>query len=152
MGMQQYLLLAAIGACATLTGGCREAGSAPLDGPALVARGQYLVDQVAMCADCHAPRGADGAFDRKNWLMGSPLAFAPTVPMPAWAEVAPPLAGGYPGWTEAELVKFLVDGKNPKTGVHPRPPMPEFRFEPADAGAGAAYLHSLPRPGMDAAP
>ena len=55
----------------------------------LVARGRYLADNVVGCADCHSPRNERGEFFKGQWLMGSPLAFAPTIPMPAWAPVAP---------------------------------------------------------------
>jgi mono/diheme cytochrome c family protein len=49
----------------------------------LIARGRYLVDNVVGCADCHSPRNERGEFIKEKWLMGSPLAFALTVPMPA---------------------------------------------------------------------
>ena len=78
-----------------------------------VARGKYLVEQVAMCADCHSPRGPKGEFIRERWLQGAPLDFKNTIPMPRWAEVAPPLAG-LPGWSEAEIVTLLTTGKDQK--------------------------------------
>jgi len=109
----------------------------------LVARGRYLADNVAGCADCHSPRNERGEFIKGQWLMGAPLAFAPTVPMPAWAAVAPPIAG-LPAMTEAQAIAFLQTGIRPD-GSRPRPPMPEFRFNEADATAVVAYLKSLGR-------
>jgi len=106
-----------------------------------VARGKYLVEQVAMCIDCHSPRNERGEFIRERWLQGAPLDFKNTVPMPKWAEAAPPLAG-IPGWTEAQLVTLLTTGKDQK-GELPDPPMPQYRMTRDDATAVAAYLASL---------
>jgi mono/diheme cytochrome c family protein len=94
-----------------------------------------------MCADCHTPRTPKGEFDTSRWLAGADLSFAPIRPMP-WAGNAPRLAG-MPGWTEAEIVRFLTTGINLK-GAQPKPPMPPYRFSKADAEAVAAYLKSLP--------
>jgi mono/diheme cytochrome c family protein len=113
--------------------------------PAQVARGKYLVEQVAMCIDCHSPRDQKGEFIREKWLQGSALDFKNTVPMPKWAEVAPPIAG-LPGWTAENGVTFLVTGKDPK-GEMPDPPMPQYRMSKEDATAVVAYLKSLPPPG-----
>lgn len=106
-----------------------------------IAHGQYLVEHVGMCGDCHTPRNAKGEMDTSRWLAGADLAFAPIRPMP-WANSAPRLAG-MPGWTEAEIVRFLATGVNLK-GAQPKPPMPPYRFSRADAEAVAAYLKSLP--------
>jgi hypothetical protein len=54
---------------------------------------------------------------------------------------APPIAG-LPSMTEAQGVVFLTTGKRPD-GSSPRPPMPEFRLNTADASAVVAYLKSL---------
>lgn len=113
----------------------------PDDRAALVDRGEYLVKSIGLCADCHAPRNERGEFVKAQWLMGAPLPFAPTVPMPAWANVAPTIAG-LPTMTEAQAATFLQTGVRPD-GTRPRPPMPEFRLSEADARAMAAYLKSL---------
>lgn len=107
---------------------------------ALVTRGRYLVEKVGMCADCHSPRNEKGGFIHERWLSGSPLGFAPTVPMP-WIPFAPPIAG-LPTMTDAQAISFLQDGKRPN-GSTPLPPMPEFRFNAEDARAVTAYLKSL---------
>ena len=106
-----------------------------------VARGKYIVEQVAMCADCHSPRNERGEFIKERWLQGAPLDFKNIVPMPKWAEVAPPFAG-IPGWTEAQIVTLLTTGKDQK-GEPPDPPMPPYRMTRDDATAVAAYLASL---------
>jgi len=53
-----------------------------------VARGEYLVRGIGLCADCRSHRKADGEYDENIWLLGAALPFKPTVEMPAWAEVA----------------------------------------------------------------
>lgn len=106
-----------------------------------IQRGRYLVEQVAMCADCHSPRGEKGLFIVGKEYTGSPLGFAPTVPMPAWADTAP-LIAGLPNYMTEQAVKFLMTGERP-TGVPVRPPMPEYRMSKADAEAVVAYLKSV---------
>lgn len=103
-------------------------------------RGRYLVEHIGLCADCHSPRNEKGEFVREQWLKGAALPFQPMVPMP-WAQAAPPLAG-LPSMTTEQAVTFMQTGKRPD-GTTPRPPMPEFRFNEADANAVVAYLKSL---------
>ncbi len=110
-----------------------------------LARGKYLVDNIGMCADCHSPRNEKGEFDQARQLQGSPLGFAPTVPMPVWANAAPAIAG-LPSLNEADAVKFLETGTLPG-GRQPRPPMPTYRLSHEDAAAVVAYLKTLgPKP------
>jgi len=118
----------------------QENGSAP---DTRLARGRYIVEKVGLCADCHSPRNERGEFVMARWLQGAPLAFAPTVPMPAWAAAAPAIAG-LPSMSEAQAAEFLQHGTRPD-GSQPRPPMPEFRLSADDAAAVAAYLKSLAR-------
>ncbi|WP_415909415.1 c-type cytochrome [Oleiharenicola sp. Vm1] len=108
---------------------------------AVVARGRYLVENVAGCGDCHSPRDPRGQIPAGQHLMGTPLPFAPTVPMPAWAAQAPQIAG-LPGYTDAQAVTLFTQGTKPD-GSMPRPPMPQFRFTAEDARAVVAYLRSL---------
>ena len=39
---------------------------------AQITRGQYLVERVGMCADCHTPHTEKGELDRNAWLRGHP--------------------------------------------------------------------------------
>lgn len=108
---------------------------------ATVARGKYLVENVAICADCHSPRDAKGEFTKGEWLQGAPLGFKPVVPMPVWADTAPHIAG-LPGWEKDAAIKFLMTGVA-YNGLPARPPMPRYRFNLQDAQAIVAYLKSL---------
>lgn len=112
-------------------------------GAGLIKRGEYLVNNVGMCGDCHTPRGERGALVMEKHLQGAPLGFAPSVPMPVWADYALPIAGLPGGWGEADMVKYLTEGVRPGGLPPTRPPMPEFRLNEADAKAVAAYIRSL---------
>jgi len=120
--------------------------SARTHDPALVRRGDYLVNQVGLCTDCHSPRDEHGAFLKGKHLLGAQIPFAPTVPMPAWAVAAPPIAGLPAGWTEDAATHFLMTGERPFNMPPVRPPMPPFRLSQDDAQAVVAYLQSLAAP------
>ncbi|MFT3829999.1 MAG: cytochrome c [Opitutaceae bacterium] len=115
------------------------AEKAPLPGE-LLAEGRRLVENVGLCSDCHTARLPTGEFDRSRWLQGSPLPFEPTIEMP-WSSVAPGIAG-LRNYTDAEAVAFLTTGVRAAGPL--RPPMPQFRFNEAEARAIVAYLRSLP--------
>jgi mono/diheme cytochrome c family protein len=104
-----------------------------------VARGKYIVNDVAMCPTCHSP--ASVGSEESRVLAGGPVPFRPTVPTDDWAETAPRLAGSPPG-TNEEIVRLLMTGIS-RTGRRPRPPMPQFRMTRADAQSVVAYLRSL---------
>ena len=108
---------------------------------AAIARGEYLVNRVAGCNDCHSPLTPTGQPVAGRELTGSPLPFTPSVPMP-WAPVAPPIRGLPPGWTQVQLAGFLQNGVRPN-GSHALPPMPAYRLTAADARAVSAYIGSL---------
>jgi mono/diheme cytochrome c family protein len=108
-----------------------------------IERGRYLVEQVSMCGDCHTPMTPKGEPDRTKWMMGSALFFQAKMPVPDWAEEAPSLAG-LAGYTDAQVIGILRTGL--KDGKPLRPPMPQFRFSPADAEAIVAYLRNLKPP------
>ena len=119
--------------------------SAPPDDKAkLIARGRYLVVDAGTCQDCHTPRDQQGKFIEEKWLQGSELFVKPAVPIPGWTSISPGIAG-LPNWTDEQAVKFLTTGVAPD-GSGANPPMPEYRFNVADAKAIVAYLRSL-KPG-----
>jgi mono/diheme cytochrome c family protein len=111
-------------------------------GSSLVERGKYIVENVAMCEQCHTRRDENGNPERARWLMGGPTQLRASYPSPNWAIIEPKIGGGPPG-TEADFIKLLTTGIA-RTGVPPKPPMPPFRMTRADAEAVLAYLKSLP--------
>lgn len=111
-----------------------------------VARGQYIVNGVAMCGMCHTPRNDAGEIDRGRWLDGAALWLLPAHPDAGWPLKAPRIAGS-PAASDEEIVRLLTTGIW-KSGTYLRPPMPQFRMSKEDAEAVVAYLRSLtPRAG-----
>lgn len=130
---------------AAIMAACQQ--SVPEAAPAaaeLVARGEYLVTSIGGCNDCHTPMTPDGP-DMSQSLQGGELIFGPLIDMP-WAPYAPQLAGGLPNYTDAEFAALLQTGLRPD-GSMPRPPMPPFRMNAADAEAIVAYIRTLPPAG-----
>jgi len=125
--------------------GRAAAPAAPQDGAASssdpVARGQYIVNGVAVCWRCHTPQDEDGEPDQQRWLLGGPVPFEPARQIDGWAQVAPRLAGLPPG-SDEEFIRLMMTGIS-RTGSPPRRPMPQFRMSRADAEAVLAYLKSL---------
>jgi mono/diheme cytochrome c family protein len=117
-------------------------GLAAADGNTVLARGAYLVDDVAKCGTCHTPRDDQDKPDARRALSGGPVPYRPVREAGEWADVAPRLAGLPPG-NDDEIVRLLMTGIS-RTGRPPRPPMPQFRLTRSDAEAVLAYLKSLP--------
>jgi len=106
-----------------------------------IARGKYIVEDVAMCGTCHTPRLANGQMDRSRWLLGGPVPYLPAWSDSNWPQLEPRLAGNPPA-TNEQMITLLttavwIDGKPL------RDPMPKFHMTRADAEAVVAYLRSL---------
>jgi mono/diheme cytochrome c family protein len=105
-------------------------------------QGKYIVDHVAMCAECHTPRDPGGRLRRADYLKGAPVPVkAPPYPQMKWALKAPAIAG-LPGYSAEQAIRLLMEGIT-ADGRTPDPPMPRFRFTRSDAEAVVAYLKSL---------
>ena len=80
-----------------------------------VTRGEYLVQEVAKCGDCHGPK----------------------------PKVGPALTRQlFQRWKAEDLKKFLETGLRPGGGTA-RHPMPAYKLRPDDAEAMTQYLKSL---------
>jgi mono/diheme cytochrome c family protein len=108
-----------------------------------IERGKYLVENVAMCVECHTPRDSQGALRTDAWLAGAPIWIRPVAPIQNWADHAPSLAG-WPSFTEEQGERVLEKGTGPE-GEELRPPMHIYHMKHEDAKAIIAYLKSLPR-------
>jgi mono/diheme cytochrome c family protein len=106
-----------------------------------VARGKYIVEDVAMCGTCHTPRFANGELDRGRWLAGAPVPYLPAQPAVNWPIQAPRIAGRPPA-TDAQMITLLTTAVW-TNGQELRDPMPKFHLTRADAEAVLAYLKSL---------
>jgi mono/diheme cytochrome c family protein len=138
---------AAVSACAALvilsgsTLAQQKESRANIEATGDVARGKYLVENVAMCGQCHTPRNGNGELDQSRKLQGSSVFLQPPYPDPNWPINAPRI-GGNPPASDADMIKLLTTGiwTNGKTL---RFPMMPFRMNEADAKAVVAYLKSL---------
>lgn len=108
----------------------------------LVARGEYIVRNVASCGGCHAADQRDpdgplsGGAEFKDWRLGTIRA----------ANLTADSATGLGTWTDAEIVRALRNGER-KDGRLLAPVMPyEWLHEMSDvdALAVARYLKTLP--------
>lgn len=141
----RMMVLSALAALAL--GACAQQET-QLTGAALVERGDYLVNGVVLCGDCHTPRLENMALDETRPLQGSTL--PPSGPPEVFATIAPPIAGRPVNYTEEQFISFLQTGVRPD-GSHPRAPMPPYRLNDADARAVAAYIGTLQSAGAEEA-
>ena len=106
-------------------------------------RGRYLVNAVAHCADCHAPRNPLGAVDRGRLMSGTRERLEGyEVP-----NITPDVETGIGGWSVQDLAALLA-GRGMRA-MHVGGPMREVvsntaRLTEADRLAMATYLKSLP--------
>ncbi|MFG6138706.1 c-type cytochrome [Halomonas sp. B23F22_10] len=109
----------------------------------VLARGRYLVDNLAHCGTCHTPRNVFMAPEEDEYLAGAPLGgwYAPNITADE--------TNGIGGWRDQELVDYLKNGHVTGKGVAAGP-MAEavensFRFlDDDDLHAMADYLKSVP--------
>ena len=107
-----------------------------------VERGRYLVENVAMCEECHTPRDSGGNLDESRRLQGAPIWITPVHRTTNWAMNAPSLAG-FEQFTEEQGEQILEQGVGPN-GLPIQPPMHIYHMNHADAQAIISYLRSLP--------
>jgi mono/diheme cytochrome c family protein len=134
-----FAALAVLTLCAAMHAQQSKKGSAAPSTD--VARGKYLVEDVAMCVQCHTPRNGDGTLDRTRLLQGAPVIWAPANGDPNWPLTAPRI-GGNPPASDADMIKLLTTGIW-ITGQPLRLPMMPFRMSEADARAVIDYLKSV---------
>lgn len=110
-----------------------------------VARGKYLVEEVAKCQDCHTPKMDNGNYIKSMWMKGATLNLTPAAPVAGWHSQAPDVSGGsaiFKRWGEDGMIAFLTTGKTPR-GTAAGAPMPAYTLKREDAEAIVAFLKSL---------
>jgi hypothetical protein len=118
-----------------------QKNAAPAAPQSSVDRGRYLVEDVAMCEECHTPRDANGNLDESRRLQGAQIWIMPVHANPNWAMNAPALAG-FGGYSDDQGAAVLEKGEGPN-GETIRQPMHIYHMNHADAQAIIAYLRSL---------
>lgn len=105
-------------------------------------RGQYLVEALGHCAECHTPRNALGGLDRSRWLAGAPN--------PDGKGRIPNLTpgGGLADWSVDDIAYYLESGFTPEfdTAGSSMVEVVEnlAQATPEDRIAIARYLKALP--------
>jgi hypothetical protein len=110
-----------------------------------VARGKYLVEEVAKCQDCHTPKMDNGNYIKSQWMKGATMSVTPALPIAGWHSATPdvtPAGALWKRWGEDGMVAFLETGKTPRGGAA-SPPMPTYLLKHEDAVAVVAFLKSL---------
>jgi mono/diheme cytochrome c family protein len=114
-----------------------------------VERGNYLVNSIMACGNCHSPRDTEGKLIADRALSGG-LAFN-TPPFIATApNITPDKETGIGGWSDAEIKRALIEGARPGHGRLAGVPlaaiMPANFYKallPEDLDAVVAYLRSV---------
>ncbi|MET0171297.1 MAG: cytochrome c [Agrobacterium vaccinii] len=112
---------------------------------ATVLRGQYLVEGLGHCGECHTPRDALGGFLKGQWLAGGPN--------PEGEGKIPdirPESATIGSWTQADIASYLETGFTPDFdsagGSMVKVQQNMARIPAEDRNAIAAYLKALPSP------
>jgi mono/diheme cytochrome c family protein len=104
------------------------------------ARGRYLVEGLAHCAECHTPRDATGGLDLARWMQGAPN--------PSGTGRIPALTPDELSWSAGEIAAYLNDGFAPDFDVAAGQMADVVRnmanLTPEDRQAIAAYVKALP--------
>jgi mono/diheme cytochrome c family protein len=119
-------------------------GPAPARGPT-PQYGQYLANHVALCADCHTPRGGLQAKPQKDKLFAGDA--TPPDGFPANpANLTPDEETGIGKWSEADFLRTIHTGKDPEGHELNRfMPYEQFRrMADDDLRAIYRYLRAVP--------
>lgn len=104
------------------------------------ARGRYLAEALAHCAECHTPRNALGGLERAQWLRGAPN--------PSGDGRIPGIAPDQLDWSAQDIAIYLETGFTPdydSAGGHMAHVVENFaRLPESDRLAVAAYLKKVP--------
>jgi len=109
-------------------------------------RGQYLVEGILTCGNCHTPRGPGGVLDTARRHAGGPQVWETAEYKVHPSNITPDKETGIGRWTREQIKVALRDGKRPN-GQQLSPQMPSAYykiFAPSDLDAVVAYVQSIP--------
>lgn len=121
---------------------------AGIDAQAQLARGQYIVDDVATCSDCHTPHLADGTPDMANYLAGAKCFIDVNGSADGGCLNSKNLtndATGLKNFTDDQIKTMITTGKRPD-GKNLADVMPYYtlhNLSAADLDAVVAYLRTV---------
>jgi mono/diheme cytochrome c family protein len=111
-----------------------------------VARGDYLVNAVLTCGNCHSPKAQGGVEARDKLFSGGVIEWDTPAFKVKGPNITPDADTGIGKWTDAQIKSALQNGKHPDG--HPLAPIMPFAFykvfTPGDLDAVVAYLKSVP--------
>ena len=108
-----------------------------------VSRGDYQVNTIMTCGNCHTPKGPPAAVAGKDFSGGLTFdepPFKVTAP-----NITPNMETGIGKWTDAQIKTAILTGKRPD-GIQLAEVMPSNFYPiltPGDLDGIVAYLHSL---------
>jgi len=115
------------------------------DEAALLERGDYLMNSIVACGNCHSPRDENG-----NFIEGMELAGAFVIEEPGFRayapNITPDIETGIGSWTDEQIIRAVREGIRPDGRVL-GPPMgfPFYRgISDRDIRAIVAYLRNVP--------
>jgi mono/diheme cytochrome c family protein len=115
-----------------------------------VERGQYLVESILACGNCHTPKSPDGRPIMARNMSGGGLTFTLPPFSGAASNVTPDPTTGIGAWSDDEMRRAIVEGIRPGHGRLPNTQLaavmatPFFKaMLPRDLDAVVAYLRSL---------
>ena len=109
-----------------------------------VDRGQYLVEALMACDNCHTPRAATG-YDLAHRFSGGSQLFSDKDYSVRGSNISSDAGTGVGKWSDTELRAAIVGGSSP--GGHLAPVMPSESYRvltPDDLDAVIAFLRSIP--------
>lgn len=116
------------------------------------ARGQYLVDHLLVCGECHTPSGADGKPDSSKYLAGSrsyDFSYAGKIVSVYAENLTSHATEGLGMWSDADVRRALTRGiDDENVAMWPIMPYPEYALlKPEDVDSILKYLRTVPSNG-----
>jgi mono/diheme cytochrome c family protein len=112
-------------------------------------RGNYLVNTIMACGNCHTPRDAQGKSVADKAFSGG-LTFNTPVFIATAPNITPDRDTGIGSWSDAEIKRALIEGMRPDhgrlAGISLAAIMPANFYKallPGDLDAVVAYLHTV---------
>jgi len=114
-----------------------------------IERGNYLVNTIMACGNCHSPRDSEGKIIADKALSGG-LTFDTPAFLATAPNITPDVETGIGSWSDAEIRRALVEGMRPDhghlSGVPLAAIMPANFYKallPDDLDAVIAYLRTV---------